>query len=141
MDCSDSQITQFSVPPTLNTTDVIEEVEFSEDSITITSSTTTTSPNQLLKTVTAKLIAQSEKAVMLVTPDYMKDDVTKFEFELIKLKPSSWPTGLHPDLDGSLKAFVQEFIMELSASQPIYELFSSLGREKTSFVPCQHMHE
>jgi len=68
--------------------DLIEEVEFSEDSITITSRTTTTSPNQLLKTVTAKLIAQSEKAVIFVTPDYMKDDVTKFEFELIKLKPS-----------------------------------------------------
>jgi len=116
--------------------DLIEEVEFSEDSITITSSTTTTSSNQLLKTVTAKLIAQSEKSVIFVTPDYMKDDVTKFEFELIKLKPSSWPTGLHPELDGSLKAFVREFITELSASQPTYELFNSLCREKTPFVPA-----
>ncbi|KAF6021327.1 hypothetical protein EB796_020373 [Bugula neritina] len=57
--------------------------------ITITSSEMNTLPGEMSRLATAKLIAQSEKSVIFVTPDYMKDDVTKFEFELIKLKPVS----------------------------------------------------
>ncbi|KAF6021714.1 hypothetical protein EB796_019979 [Bugula neritina] len=57
--------------------------------ITITSSEMNTLPGEMSRLATAKLIAQSGKSVIFVTPDYMKDDVTKFEFELIKLKPVS----------------------------------------------------
>ena len=44
---------------------------------------------QMIRATIAKLIAQSQKVVIFLTPEYLKDDTTKFEFELIQVK------GLH----------------------------------------------
>ena len=43
-------------------------------------------PGSMIRASTAKLIARSEKIIIFLTPDYLKDDTTRFEFNLIKEK-------------------------------------------------------
>ena len=43
-------------------------------------------PGHMIRTSTARLIAQSENIIIFLTSDYLKDDTTRFEFNLIKQK-------------------------------------------------------